>query len=101
MSVRIHQLSKEIGIENKELIQLLVERGFEVKSASSTIDNISAESLREEFAQKKSSSEQKADASEASQAVKPKLPLGALVKSAQDVSNERAEKLKAKTPPSP
>ena len=52
MSVRIHQLSKEIGIENKELIQLLVERGFEVKSASSTIDNISAESLREEFAQK-------------------------------------------------
>jgi translation initiation factor IF-2 len=101
MSVRIHQLSKEIGIENKELIQLLVERGFEVKSASSTIDNISAESLREEFAQKKSSSEQKADASEAAHAVKPKLPLGALVKSAQDVSNERAEKLKAKTPPNP
>jgi translation initiation factor IF-2 len=90
MSVRIHQLSKEIGIENKELIQLLVERGFEVKSASSTIDNISAESLREEFAQKKSSSEQKAAASEVVQAAKPKLPLGALVKSAQDVSNERA-----------
>lgn len=101
MSVRIHQLSKEIGIENKELIQLLVERGFEVKSASSTIDNISAESLREEFAQKKSSSEQKAAASEVVQAAKPKLPLGALVKSAQDVSNERAEKLKAKTPPNP
>lgn len=101
MSVRIHQLSKEIGIENKELIQLLVERGFEVKSASSTIDNISAESLREEFAQKKSSSEQKAAASEVVQPAKPKLPLGALVKSAQDVSNERAEKLKAKTPPSP
>lgn len=101
MSVRIHQLSKEIGIENKELIQLLVERGFEVKSASSTIDNISAESLREEFAQKKSSSEQKAVTSEVVQAAKPKLPLGALVKSAQDVSNERAEKLKVKTPPNP
>ena len=45
MSVRIHQLSKQIGIENKELIELLRSRGFEVKSSSSTIDNISAESL--------------------------------------------------------
>ena len=49
MSVRIHQLSKQIGIENKELIELLRSRGFEVKSSSSTIDNISAESLVEEF----------------------------------------------------
>ena len=52
MSVRIHQLSKQIGIENKELIELLRSRGFEVKSSSSTIDNISAESLVEEFARK-------------------------------------------------
>ena len=52
MSVRIHQLSKQIGIENKELIELLRSRGFEVKSSSSTIDNISAESLVEEFAKK-------------------------------------------------
>ncbi|MFL2825963.1 MAG: translation initiation factor IF-2 N-terminal domain-containing protein, partial [Coraliomargaritaceae bacterium] len=34
MSVRIHQLSKQIGIENKELIELLRSRGFEVKSSS-------------------------------------------------------------------
>ena len=52
MSVRIHQLSKQIGIENKELIELLRSRGFEVKSSSSTIDNISAKSLVEEFAKK-------------------------------------------------
>ena len=50
MSVRIHQLSKDIGMENKELIALLKSRGYEVKSASSTVDNISAEALREEFA---------------------------------------------------
>ena len=48
MSVRIHQLSKQIGMDNKELIELLRERGYEVKSASSTVDNISAESLVEE-----------------------------------------------------
>lgn len=52
MSVRIYQLSKEIGMENAELLDLLRERGFQVKSASSTIDNISAESLKEEFASK-------------------------------------------------
>ena len=49
MSVRIYQLSKEIGMDNAELIALLRDRGYEVKSASSTVDNISAESLREEF----------------------------------------------------
>ena len=37
MSVRVHQLSKKIGMDNKELLRLLSERGFEVKSASSTI----------------------------------------------------------------
>jgi translation initiation factor IF-2 len=52
MSVRIYQLSKEIGMENTELLDLLRERGFQVKSASSTVDNISAESLKEEFASK-------------------------------------------------
>src|SRR5690554_5642047 len=58
MSVRIHQLSKQIGIENKELIALLQERGYAtVKSASSTIDNISAESLVEEFQAKQEEAE--------------------------------------------
>lgn len=52
MSVRIHQLSKEVGLENKELIALLQERGYDVSSPSNTIDNISAESLVEEFRQK-------------------------------------------------
>ena len=52
MSVRIYQLSKEIGMDNSELLELLRERGFQVKSASSTVDNISAESLKEEFAKK-------------------------------------------------
>lgn len=49
MSVRIHQLSKEIRMENKQLIKLLNSRGYEIKSASSTIDNISAEAIRKEF----------------------------------------------------
>ena len=49
MSVRIHAIAKQTGMESKEILQILAERGHEVKSASSTIDNISAESFIEEF----------------------------------------------------
>lgn len=108
MSVRIHQLSKQVGMENKELIELLRSRGFEVKSASSTVDNISAESLVEEFA-----STQKAEDAAAAEAVVkvetpkgPVLPEGVVVKSAAEIKLEReaaaeAAKPKAKEAPAP
>jgi len=105
MSVRIHQLSKDIGMENKELIELLKGRGYEVKSASSTIDNISADALREEFASEAADTTDAADAAESSDASKssggetppeapaaPQLPAGAFVKSAADIEREREEK---------
>ena len=86
MSVRIHQLSKDLGMENKELIELLKSRGYEVKSASSTVDNISAEALREEFAA------QAPQLAEPEAPVAPKLPEGAFVKSAADIEREHQEK---------
>ena len=49
MSVRIHAIAKETNKTSKEVIELLAERGYEIKSASSTIDNITAQSLIEEF----------------------------------------------------
>ncbi|MBD5779947.1 translation initiation factor IF-2 [Pelagicoccus sp. NFK12] len=103
MSVRIYQLSKEIGMENAELIELLRERGFEVKSASSTVDNISAESLREEFANQTSASESDSDqgASEP-EAEEPKAPeppsapdLASFVRSPEDIAREKEEAKKA------
>ena len=111
MSVRIHQLSKQIGMENKELIELLRSRGFEVTSASSTVDNISAESLVEEFASTQKaegaavpeSSDTVETAPEAPQA--PVLPAGACVKSAEDIKLERdaaaAEAAEAAKPKAP
>ena len=93
MSVRIHQLSKQIGMENKELLQLLRERGFEVKSASSTIDNISAESLVEEFAAKAAPAEPSEAPAEANEKPKgPVLPEGVFVKSKADIEQEREAK---------
>ena len=97
MSVRIHQLSKDIGMENKELLELLKSRGFEVKSASSTIDNISADAIREEFAKSADDSTEAAEAPEAAEEkpAAPQIPAGAFVKSAEDIQREREEKAAA------
>jgi translation initiation factor IF-2 len=56
MSIRIHKLAEELGLDNKEMIALLKERKIiaaDVKSVSSTVDNISADALREEYAAKR------------------------------------------------
>ncbi len=90
MSVRIHQLAKKIGMENKELLKLLISRGYEVKSVSSTIDNISAESLVEEFSAKVSEGSP-SDSPEpvSKKTTAPAFPAGAIVKSAEDIKRER------------
>ncbi|MDP0501581.1 MAG: translation initiation factor IF-2 [Verrucomicrobiota bacterium JB022] len=98
MAVRIYELSKDIGMDNAELINLLKKRGYQVKSASSTIDNISAESLRSEFgnagaASGDASSDSENDgSSDQPQSVAPKLPAGAVVRSKEDIERERAER---------
>jgi translation initiation factor IF-2 len=121
MSVRIYQLSKEIQMDNAELIALLRDRGYEVKSASSTVDNISAESLREEFAPKAEPDTDSVEATEArpeepvESVPEPRamLPKGAIVRSKEDIERERREREEAeeakrkaeiippKPPPSP
>ncbi|MBT3468852.1 MAG: hypothetical protein HN467_05965, partial [Opitutae bacterium] len=116
MAVRIHTLAKEIGMENKELMLLLQERGHNVKTVSSTIDNISAQALREELMKepdvsesepvvKESSSSDRDDANE-TRAAKPAssgsfLPAAAQVKSAEEVVEERRKKQEAEGKPAP
>ncbi len=94
-------------MESKEVIKILLERGHEVKSASSTIDNISAESFIEEFSKPAEPEEPEI---EASQPEEPEVearedsdesaeedapstpPLGAIVKSREQVEEERRQK---------
>ncbi len=94
MAVRIYQLSKEIGMENPELIALLRERGYEVKSASSTIDNISAESLREEFASPEEADVSAGKAEVAEPEKRPAAPAhgAAIIRSKEDIEREREER---------
>lgn len=102
MSVRIHAIAKEIKKTSKEVLMILSERGYELKSASSTIDNITAESLIEEFKSDsiledpnisseiddiKETSEIKENSADTS-----KIPL---VKSKEDIEREKREKQEA------
>ena len=45
--VRVYDLARELGLSNKELIELLAEEGLEVRSHSSTIEEDIAELVRE------------------------------------------------------
>ena len=114
MSIRIHKLAEELGLENKELIALLKERKIiapDVKSVSSTVDNINASALREEFAAK----QPPVPAAEVAATPAPPppeaadgppkmyIPAGVFVKSKVDIDREKeaatAAKLAASKPP--
>ena len=95
MSIRIHELAKKIGMDNKALLALLKERKFDVKSASSTVDNISAEALEVEFAAKVAEAAPvPVKKAEVVKAAVVKVPT---VKSAQDVVREKEEAKAAAT----
>lgn len=49
MSIRVYQLAKDLGLDNKQVMTLLRERGLKVISASSSIPNIYADALAEEL----------------------------------------------------
>ena len=53
MSVRVHAIAKEVNKSSKELIEILTARGYDIKSASASIDNITAQSIIDEFAVEK------------------------------------------------
>src|SRR5882757_8781484 len=108
MSIRIHKLAEELGLDNKEMMTLLKERKIipqDVKSVSSTVDNINASALRDEFGSKvKTGSapapvhaptlDRPADAVIAAAetpgaAPKVHMPTGVFVKSKLDVDHER------------
>ncbi len=107
MSVRIYELSKQLEMTNAELMGLLRERGFVVKTASSTVDNISAESLVEEFAPKIEEAAGGEPAREEPEVTEPieepketlvAGPPAAFVKTKEEVDRERQERIESERP---
>ena len=60
--IRIYQLAKELGVENKELLTKLDEMGVEYKSHSSTLDHETAEIIKTLLAGGTQTSGEKTDA---------------------------------------
>lgn len=63
--IRVHELAKELGRDNKEILSFLAERGIEVKSHMSSIENEQMEIVKKELG--------KAEKTEASAAPKRKI----------------------------
>src|SRR3990172_7177495 len=104
MSIRIHKLAEELGLDNKEMITLLKERKIiaqDVKSVSSTVDNISASALREEFAATRPAPAAPAPVEKPVVEVPPpppkvSSPSGIFVKSKEDIDREHEAAAAAK-----
>jgi translation initiation factor IF-2 len=115
MSIRLHELAKKIGMDNKDLLALLKQRDYPVKTVSSTIDKITAESLEQELGKKPAAEIPAAPAggggekaggtaaaAGAGEGAAPsfttRLPAGVFVKSAQDIAREKEEVARASRP---
>jgi translation initiation factor IF-2 len=118
MSIRLHELAKKLGMDNKDLMALLKARDYPVKTVSSTIDKITAESLEQELAKKPvevAPAEPAASASgETAEGPGPaaplqveaeklptfttRMPAGVFVRSVQDIAREKEELAKASRP---
>jgi translation initiation factor IF-2 len=49
MSIRVHELAKHCGLTNKQMVEKLQAMKYPVKSHSSTVDKITAESIEKEY----------------------------------------------------
>ena len=114
MSIRLHELAKKIGMDNKDLLALLKQRDYPVKTVSSTIDKITAESLEQELGKKPAEvprsrragggrkgggGQRPAGAGGGSRpSFTTRVPAGVFVRSAQDIAREKEELARASRP---
>lgn len=100
MSVRVHAIAKEVNKSSKELIEILTERGYDIKSASASIDNITAQSIIDEFSVEVENNPSSSDSADGNVAekensvkeVKKKAPI---VRSKAEIEEEKKEKEEA------
>jgi translation initiation factor IF-2 len=95
MSIRVHELAKKIGKDNKETIEILKKYSIDAKSVSATIDNITAAAVVEEYGPKEEEASLEPGipsmAIPAPARAPTSLPPGVFVKSADQVRLEKEE----------
>jgi len=106
MSIRIHELARRYNMEGREMLALLKERGWvaaDTKSVSSTVNKIYQEEIEKEFAAKAApagpTTAPAASAEPVAAAVpeetKARMPVGAFVKTAEDIARTKDAAAKA------
>ena len=100
MSIRVHAIAKEVNKSSKELIEILTERGYDIKSASASIDNITAQSIIDQFkvaGENVSPEEKTPDVTEEPKEVakKQSVKKAPIVRSKADLDEEKREKEEA------
>ena len=50
--MRVHELAKELGMENKDLVDILQKKNVEIKNHMSTIEDNVADEIRREMSAK-------------------------------------------------
>ncbi len=87
MSMRVHELARELGRPNKEVILKLQECGLDVKSHMSAVPDEMADQVRQSYGQHPVSREKQGDPETGNQSVKPAAP-----NSVQDQENNTKQK---------
>ncbi len=60
--MKVHELAKELGIQSKDVITFLAEKGIEAKAAQSSIDDAAVAMVRKKFGKAEPAKEEKAPA---------------------------------------
>jgi translation initiation factor IF-2 len=93
MSVRVHNLSKQLNMDNKELMAILKDEfRCDVKSPSSTVDNITAGAILEKFKDRLTPAAPPPPVPAPAVPAKAVVPPTGVVKTSDDIKRERSER---------
>lgn len=89
--MRVHELAKELGIENKELIEILQKKNVEVKNHMSSLEDSVAEEIRREHSGKGTEKAAKPEAAEAKEAAPKKKNLAFVIRPQNSRNSSRIQ----------
>lgn len=87
--MRVHELAKELGMDNKELVDILQKKNVEIKNHMSTIEDDVAEEIRREASAKGAKSAPDGEKADAKEAAAPKKKNLAFVIRPQNSRNSK------------
>ncbi|MBK9201767.1 MAG: translation initiation factor IF-2 N-terminal domain-containing protein [Candidatus Obscuribacter sp.] len=98
--VRIYELARKMNVPNQDIINILRELGYDIKSHSSTIDKQTVNQLTAAFSKKKKDQDEKPKGAKGA-TVKSTVPAAPVTQSKAPATKSTAKAPAAKLPPPP